>query len=170
MSRYQTIPVEDDLDVDWSTRGLSPNRVVTRREKAVETVYTTKYKHSAARFGDEEKGTSRFGDSDSRELYSDTDFVFDRKNRFLDLVEHVRRLNSPDVSAGVIRDFTDHKRGGSFSPSFLQEPARAQQSVSPFSRKYKLSIMLLKPDQRGFVNKYVPADSPPKLLKPTKSN
>jgi len=91
----------------WSTRGLSPNRVVPVREKMREHSYTAKYMQTiglnSGRFADEDRNTtSRFGDSDSHKWmasqgYFDIEYVFDRKNRFLDLVEHVRRINSPEA-------------------------------------------------------------------------
>ena len=80
---------------------MSPNRVVAKKDKLIENFYAAKYrKTKEGNFLDDDRAaTSRFGDSDSpfasRGGFSDMEFVYDRKNRFLDLVDHVRRLNSP---------------------------------------------------------------------------
>lgn len=74
VSRYQTIPVGEDQDIDWSSRGLSPNRVVSRRDKTIENAFTAKYlkTHAVSKFGQEtdKAATSRFGDSDSAAVTS----------------------------------------------------------------------------------------------------
>ena len=184
-AKFQTIPAGEDQDIDWSSRGLSPNRVVARRDKLVENFYADKYlKKTDGRTNDAKRAaTSRFGDSDSPMAsqggFSDLEFVFDRKNRFIDLVDHIRRINSPETNSqsAVQGKAVDRNAGENFLPAFKKESGAnltrvtkrepVERSYSPYTRKYKLAIMLLKPDQRGFVNKYVPVDSAPKLLKPT---